>query len=380
MFIYADESGHSGRHIFREPQYYYQGAILSTEDCEPKLEPVMKGLCQDFGVDRLHANDMRLQDVAKAGSLILDVLDELPWLLHLTVIHKPYIAITKFVDTIFDSSENVLVPPLWYYHDFFRHTICCLFDDIITDSEKRRFWEAFLIDDYETLQNIAKVSRDSLTKIKIHKRLLQVAQDSLEFAIRHPKEFTLAANKTKKSYRGHTPNMVAFSSLIIAVHDFCRMYSVKPTAFYHDQQSEFGGSMREMHQLYGGVRPQEPENGMIARLEYTDYDLGKFSLPSSKELASLQAIDILIWISKKWEMIELVDINYRLTEHLDIYHISRRTSEKIVHTWGYKISNLDLDEDDERFGKGMIARMENQRRERYAEFLQRQNEQTQDIV
>ncbi len=35
MYIYADESGHSGRHIFNDPLFYLQGAIISEIDTEP---------------------------------------------------------------------------------------------------------------------------------------------------------------------------------------------------------------------------------------------------------------------------------------------------------------------------------------------------------
>ena len=38
MYIYADESGHSGRHIFNEPLFYFQGAIISEIDTEPPLK------------------------------------------------------------------------------------------------------------------------------------------------------------------------------------------------------------------------------------------------------------------------------------------------------------------------------------------------------
>ena len=40
MYIYADESGHSGRHIFNDPLFYFQGAIISEIDTEPLLSGV----------------------------------------------------------------------------------------------------------------------------------------------------------------------------------------------------------------------------------------------------------------------------------------------------------------------------------------------------
>jgi hypothetical protein len=40
MYIYVDESGHSGRQIFNEPLFYYQGAIISEVDTEPLFSEV----------------------------------------------------------------------------------------------------------------------------------------------------------------------------------------------------------------------------------------------------------------------------------------------------------------------------------------------------
>ena len=43
MFIYVDESGHSGKHIFNEPFYYFQGAVISKLT-EPLLHSVERSI------------------------------------------------------------------------------------------------------------------------------------------------------------------------------------------------------------------------------------------------------------------------------------------------------------------------------------------------
>jgi len=119
MFIYADESGHSGRHIFNEPAYYLQGAILSETDPEPLLHPLAEKYRQELGVERLHANELKPRTVESVASHFLILLEEVNWIFHLTVIDKPYLAVTKFVDSIFDSFENLGARWLWYNHEFF---------------------------------------------------------------------------------------------------------------------------------------------------------------------------------------------------------------------------------------------------------------------
>ena len=64
MYIYADESGHTGRHIFNPPTYYYQGAILSTRDIAPIVTPIINKYLATLHLPRLHANELRETTVA----------------------------------------------------------------------------------------------------------------------------------------------------------------------------------------------------------------------------------------------------------------------------------------------------------------------------
>ncbi|POB76364.1 hypothetical protein [Vibrio vulnificus] len=41
VFVYADESGHSGKDIFSERSpLYYQGSVISVGDIEPIVSPI----------------------------------------------------------------------------------------------------------------------------------------------------------------------------------------------------------------------------------------------------------------------------------------------------------------------------------------------------
>ena len=237
MYIYADESGHSGQHIFNDPPYYFQGAIISETDTEPLLHEVAEKYRVELGVERLHANEIRLHTVEIIASIFLNLLDKINWVFHITAIEKPYIASTKFVDSLFDSYENKGARWLWYNHEFFRHTLCCLFDDLLLEEDKKNFWQSYLADDFEKISAVIKTVLHRLDQIHLDKRLYQVSYEGLQFALRYPEEITLMAGRSKKSYKGHTPNMIAFSSLIQAVHKFCKEYNTTPEAFIHDPQS-----------------------------------------------------------------------------------------------------------------------------------------------
>lgn len=361
MYIYADESGHSGKHIFNDPPFYFQGAILSTIDTEPLLTEMANKYIQELGVSRLHANELKPNLVERIASAFLELLSNSNWQFHLTIIEKPYLSVTKFVDSLFDSAENKGVRWLWYNHQFFRHILCILFDEILSEQEKIDFWNAYLKDDHAGICSIAKRTLEKLDGFPMDQRLREVAIDGLSFALKYPEEITLMASRTKKSYKGHTPNMVAFSSLIQAVHKFCKENNVSPIAFIHDSQSEFGSIMREYHKIFSGVRPisDSDNSGFMVRVEQVDYDFGKFSMALSKDVVSLQACDLLLWLSQRIDLIKSVGLNKELLNRTDSFIISRFSSEMIATGWLLELSNIDLTEEHIQANKEILEEMEN---------------------
>lgn len=367
MFIYADESGHSGRFIFNEPRWYYQAAILSTVDTEPILQPLAEKYRKELRVDRLHANELKPQIIEIIAASFLLLLEDVRWVFHLTAIEKPYIAVTKFVDSIFDSAENKRVRWLWYNHEFFRHTLCCLFDDVLTEQARKGFWSAYLTDDYKMIISVIKFALERLNEFALDKRLHTICRDGLLFALKYPEEITLMASKTKKSYKGHTPNMVGFSSLIQAVHSFCKEHKVIPQAFIHHSQSEFGTTMREYHELFGKARVIQNKNGFGLDGERVDYDLGRFSLAPSRYLSSLQAVDLFLWLKQR-NNIRSLGLEKSISEHTDPFYISRASSEMIRTAWAYKLNQLPLSGNQIKKGREIIKRMEKIYLAKFREF------------
>ena len=368
MFVYADESGHTGKHIFNEPLFYLQGALLSATDTEPLLSPIADHYKKKLNVCRLHANELRQPVVEEIALSLLKPLTNINWEFHITVIEKPYLSITKFVDSIFDSFENKGVRWLWYNHEFFRHILCCFFDDILPIKIKQSFWEAYLKDDYQGVCSVVKFALDRLNKMDIDARLKEVVKDGFSFALENPEEITLMAGKTKKSYKGHTPNMVAFISLLQAVQEFCKDNGVVPEAFVHDSQSEFGATMHEYYNLLSNVRTKEHKLGLPQTPERVEYDLGKFAISSSRDVVSLQAVDIFLWLSQRTNKIEDEKLKGTLFDRTNLFYISRATSEMIVSKWLKDLSTTKFTQEQLIKGKGIIEDLEQSHLKRIDEF------------
>lgn len=258
MFIYADESGHTGRKIFDAPSQYRVGAILSIRDAEEALSKLIKPEIEKLGKPRLHGNELAPSKVAELLPRIFQTLsDNSDWMFLLGSIEKDYIAPTKFVDLIFDHVENQAVPPLWYNMSGFRHALCLTMDQALRDAGRRKFWEAYLRDDIAAIQSTIRSAHQYIRMRETDPRLRQIAKDAFEYALLHPDDFTLLATKGRRAYQGHTPNMIAFSFLFEAIHLFADKTGAKPIAFIHDQQTEFGTSMKEWAELFGSVKHKD---------------------------------------------------------------------------------------------------------------------------
>ena len=103
----------------------------------------MKSFESGLGVSRIHANQLPIEDTEKIGDALLSALNKsAKWAFHLTAIHKPYLATTKFVDAVFDSGENRGARWLWYNVSFFRHSLCLLIDQMLSRPKRRALWWA----------------------------------------------------------------------------------------------------------------------------------------------------------------------------------------------------------------------------------------------
>jgi hypothetical protein len=206
MWIYADEWGNTGKDIFSIPEGYFSGAILSVNEIDPIVEPVLARFMSELGVAEIHASDLaRSTGPAKVGEIaeaLIDALDgATEWSFNATAIHKPYLATAKFVDTIFDNGENLAVRPHWYIHEHLRHAICCTIDAMLTPLDRKRYWCAFLSGNRDDLKKSISNALTYLDRFAKDPRLYAVIRDALQFAIRHPDQFTLPHGR--RAYDNH---------------------------------------------------------------------------------------------------------------------------------------------------------------------------------
>lgn len=353
-YIYADESGNSGRDIFSEHSpFYFQGAILSVGEVDGAVTPIIQKYCKKYNLERLHGYELGEGIVNEVCLELLTALGELTWRFHYTKIKKKYVAPTKFVETILNSNDNPAVHPLWYTTELFRHILCILIDEMMEGGLDEKFWGYYLADDIDGLIEICKALLEKTPYI-IDKRASEVITDGLDYVIKNPDIITLTSSKGKSAYKKQTPNIIAFSSLIYAVNRFCKKYDVSLSELIHDQSDEFKGTMREYYRDYIGFDFEEDKFGGIPKIKEVEYGLGTFKLESSKLSYGLQVSDLFLWVVQR----EVTDKGLKLTksrilENSDDFVISRQRSLDIVEARYCQVMQKEITPEEMEAGKEM---------------------------
>jgi hypothetical protein len=357
MFIYADETGNSGKKVDDAQEWYRLGAIMSVADVELNLSATMTPIVTKLQKNRLHAKDMLPSQVADAANAICDALDAAgPWTFWTFGIHKPFLPTTKFVDTVFDSGENLAVPPMWYNLELFRHAICQAVDDCMREKTRAEFWEAYLKDDIVGIQACVRTIWNYVPRKVTDSRIREVMREAFDFVLKHPEQFTLLAAEKREGYHGHTPNMIAFTSIFGAIHEFATEHNSPPIAFVHDQQQEFKNSMRKAYDTYGRMTSKEDMMGIIPRMGIAKYDLAEFTISSSSTSFGLQATDLLLWVVQRTKPTpDLLAVRKRMEPNVKEAEISRRMSDLIVKMRAIQSQRADVSEAQIANGREFLA-------------------------
>ncbi|ESY82476.1 hypothetical protein X740_05120 [Mesorhizobium sp. LNHC221B00] len=333
MFAFADETGNSGRNIFDENEYFRLGAILATSDIAPHAQAALSPFLKERSVERFHAHEWPEDAVAKLGQSVIDALEASgAWSFSLTEIHKPYMAPTKFVDVIFDAGENKAVPGNWYWDELNRHVLCLTVDSAMSRDTAKLFWNAFLGDDFSSITTSLDLIEAGMDIRVTPPAVSKVVSRAFEYARQKPAEFTLANTLKRKGYQANTPNVVAFTHLFQAIHDFASKHSSSPERLVHDKQDEFRKTLAETYEQFGNIIWHDPMDDSFPDASLAKYQLAQFEMPSSKDNAGLQATDLLLWVAQRSPRGEaLTALKARLKTKTDDFMLSRRMSELIVH-------------------------------------------------
>lgn len=340
VYVYADESGNSGKNLFdKASPYFYQGAMITSGNLESLVFPVISKYTEKYSVERLHANDVAkkygMNEVLAISDDLYDALRDKNWKFHCTIIEKSFIPTIKCFDTFFDYYENRAVDPAWIRIEHNRHLILSYLHALMVSGVGEQFWDSLCsqnIDEAKWVLSQLIVMSKKIDNIQISEAI----QTTFNSAYTDVARFTFFKGKGKSNYKGHTPNMIGFDSLSQFVQEYCKNNQSTVCSFTHDLSDEFKGQMRENHRLFHS-RSIDVDDESFITFEDTSFDLGDFYLQSSSSNPMLQVTDLFLWVIQRLypnpsKNLDIGNIEFKnmLKRNLECHLISHSNSLEIA--------------------------------------------------
>jgi hypothetical protein len=290
---YTDESGNSGLNIFDNTQPWFWTATLLTESDLERDASHFRTLAENLGEAEIHANELgsaRLNSIARSLCSTI-VLHNCRFVF--TVVEKRHVASMKLVDTLLDAGNNKAVHYFHYNARIFRLTLATYLMLITSPQSQEEFWQLYRNRDEKSFKRVLKRLSWNV-RTKIHDRRVQ---EILGDAISYARERPLDVLDMKRSALD-SPNMVAFSTLLHGLHSILGPEKKRIKRFVHDEQNQFGAHMREMFNVFGGVKFTETLISAAPSMEKVDTYACAVEM-SKLPLVGLQLVDVALWLAKR---------------------------------------------------------------------------------
>ena len=99
----------------------------------------------------------------------------------------------------------------------------------------------------------------------------------------------------KQSRHGHLPNLFTFPALFDSISRAARDWNSNVDVIIHDQQGQFGETLREWHSLFEGIEPERIFHFGDTPIQFADIRGSRFEIVDSRTSAGLQVVDVVLW-------------------------------------------------------------------------------------
>jgi hypothetical protein len=145
MYAYIDETGNTGPNLFDQSQPIFASAALITRgNFDILYASRIRASAHQIGSDQLHANLLGVSRIEQIALDLLAVLKKSDSRFFFSRVEKPFLALTKMFDTIFDATENIAVP--WHVYNLRPIRILLVFKmaQILTEEVAAQFWSSLM--------------------------------------------------------------------------------------------------------------------------------------------------------------------------------------------------------------------------------------------
>jgi hypothetical protein len=253
------------------------------------------------GVQALHANELGIGKVDRIAPGLLKLVKAAGARFLLLRLEKRYLAATKVVDTYFDCGENLAVP--WQLYSLRRLRLLLTFKVakfILTEEVAQTVWDcltaqkegtstALFIEGAKALLGNAQYLPDARSR--------QIVTEAMQWAIANPENFSFHSGSKAFRY-SHSPNFVAFTSLVRGIDEASKLWNSTVREIIHDRQVEMETSFRIFHEIVTNVSSQVSHWPGDAPLSLRQVPGSVLRMTSEEASPGLQVIDVILWLFK----------------------------------------------------------------------------------
>ena len=147
------------------------------------------------------------------------------------------------------------------------------------------------------VENVAVSAIDSVLQricIVPDARSRQLIGDTLSWARNNVGDFSIWTPRKQQRY-GHLPNLFTFPALIEGISRSARIWDSQVDRIIHDQQSQFGTTLRQWHSFFLGIEPERIVHFGDTPIQFADIRDSQFEIGDSRVSPGLQVVDVVLW-------------------------------------------------------------------------------------
>ena len=297
MYAYIDESGNTGKNMLDPEQpYFHMIAMVSPVDFDSAFRQRVSDIAKRVGVDHLHGSQLGVAGVEQVALHLIELLQFSQVQFVCACVNKEDIIAIHFFNEFFDPWENPAAPSHFYSVETLRFILLGQVARLLTGEDKRVFWDAYLsVPSPASELGIVSVIDNVLLRANAlsDDRARQIIGETLSWAKSHV--VTFGFWRFGQSLRlNYLPNVFVLPLVLTDIGAIADKHQTQVKAIVHDQQQQFGETLREWHSRFSGMEPKRIPLGDIY-VDISDLRGSQFEMRDSKTSPGLQIVDVVLW-------------------------------------------------------------------------------------
>lgn len=303
MYMYLDESGNTGIHIFDENQkYFYLLATLSKWNINRLYSTSHSKMLSLVNSEELHGNELGHHGIEKITHVLRKIIKHSGSRFILCKAEKKFFAAALLFDSIFDPLQNPSSMREVYMDDNLRNQLLYLFIQNISHEILNTFWTQCVRPNNAESKMAAfvslcgSISSDILPPLANQDPRAEVMQ--LVLSNLNPESCDIGiCSQGLDTARGFSPNATSFATLLTEACVLANKMNRPIIESNHDEQNEFMSNISSVFNT-GQNFPKNPREDFLLPVDRPDLsplEGAKFEMRDSSQCFGIQLTDVVLW-------------------------------------------------------------------------------------